>query len=546
MLYCFDNQYLYMKNISSYFSSFQKTIFHHWPAIILFAFGLFLVFVRSSGSLNGDEAIYAQTAKETLQHKSWLQMFWREKLWFEKPPFFIWTEMIMFLWFGASEMALRFASGIFGILTAMLAYFAAYDIFKNRISAFVSGFILFSMPIFLQSMRAGMMDTMVTFFIICAIFAVYKSIFHSPRWLYVFATTTGCAIMTKGVVGIIPLIILFFSIIWKWPLFEKNKKQLFQSLVILLAIAMPWHLYMSLAFGFEFWKEYLGYHVIKRFQDNIILSPYTNYIDALINRLGIWILVLPIVFLFTKNIIKSFKRPIIFFLASAVFIVILFSLSKTVVPHYILPAIPLVAIVLGGIIGMLFEKKDRFSIFATAVAMLNFLPHFTLQMSDYGESNVFVPYVANHFITFSEKTCYLAIFISIILFVCIALRFFHTHKKYVISFSLCIFLFSNLAIPFHPDRDPQVKNVGQFVTQLNDPSISHVFISHDEHHRSNTLLFYVPLKITVERTRFANDPLLEKHKSNSLCLILHDEFSNQEMGKSLHNIPDGALYRCEK
>ena len=38
----------------------------NYALIALFLYGLFLIFTKTLGSLHGDEAIYAQVAKETL------------------------------------------------------------------------------------------------------------------------------------------------------------------------------------------------------------------------------------------------------------------------------------------------------------------------------------------------------------------------------------------------------------------------------------------------------------------------------------------------
>jgi len=77
-----------MEDKNSSFSTYLFCI-KYWPGLALLLFGVFLIFVRSTGSLDGDEAIYAQVARETLAQDSWLTLYWRGDVWLEKSPFFI-------------------------------------------------------------------------------------------------------------------------------------------------------------------------------------------------------------------------------------------------------------------------------------------------------------------------------------------------------------------------------------------------------------------------------------------------------------------------
>jgi len=450
--------------------------------------------------------------------------------------------MIMINLFGLSEVVVRFPSGIFGILTVVLVYAITYDFFKNKKSAFVGGLILLSTPLFISSMRYGMTDTMVTFFITLAIFAAYKGIYDNPKWLRVLGITAGCAIMTKSIIGIIPLIIFSTLLLYTRKNNVVTKLEIFYGAILLVVTVVPWHLFMSFMFGVKFWQDYLGYHVIDRFAQNIIASPYDNYIDATIERLGIWSVIFFVLLVNVRNFVKNYKKGVVVFFFSAVMIIVFFSFAKTVSPHYILPVVPLIVILIGGFIGIIFEKQERLAIVLASISLLNFMPLFILLASDFGESNILIPRIINHFLLIS---CGLSILISLV-FLSSSLFFYKKHKKIIITGSFYVLILMNIFIPFYPDRSPHMKDVGKFISSMDDLSLTHVFMSNSDRHLTNTLLFYLPLGITAERIRMPSDVLFEKNKNHSLCITLHNEPILYNLGEVLYSFPDGELRYCSE
>ncbi len=525
-----------------FFNKIISFIVDHWPVVILFLFGIFLIFIRSSGSLNGDEAIYARVASETIERNSWLTLYWRDNFWLEKPPFFIWLEMLMIKSFGFSEIALRFPSGVFGVMNAMLVYFFTFSLFKSRRGGFIAGLVIFSCPLFIVSMRSGMMDTMVTFFIILAIFSIYKGIYNNPKWFYIFYFSVGMGIMVKSIIGIIPILVFVPYVLFN----KKFNKEIFYGILILLIIVLPWHIFMSLNFGVDFWNEYLGYHVIDRFQENVINSPYRGYKEVFLERMGIWSIVFLMSILFIKNSIYKYKKEFSFLFFSSTLILIIFSVASTKSPHYILPVIPLLAIILGGNISLLLKEKSLFMIFIAAVSFLNFTPNFILLASDYGESQIFVPGFIAHLLNLSESIYYLMAIFSFCFTIILGLLFYKKHKSIVINCSLIIIVGMNIFIPFYPDRGNFMKEAGLYLSEnKRQLSSKYVFVSISEEHRTNTLLAYLPLEMFAEKIKYSKEDLLfENFKNESLCLSLKENPIRYEMGELVHSFDKGDLYKC--
>ena len=520
--------------------------------MVLFGYGLFMVFIRSNGSLDGDEAIYSQVTRETLFGHHWLTLFWRNKEWFEKPPLFIWLQMIAVSLGGYKEIALRFFSGFFGVLTAMTVYFFSWNIFKSKRGAFISGLIVLSTPLFVNNMRMAMMDTTVTFFIIWALFILYKNWKYEKTHWKIFFTLVGLAIMTKSVIGFIPLFSfmgLFFLVKNFRKKVLKNKKEILYGLLWLFLIVAPWHIFMSLKYGMEFWREYIGYHVIARVKANIVISPYNNYGEVIKNRLGIWpIIFIGLLMITKKKTVAIYKKEFIFLLTNLVFIVGLFSLAKTVIPHYLLPVIPLEAIILGGLIEGVFSGKAKELVILGFIVWLNFLPFFILQASDYGNSNILIPRALEHLFSLKPKMLIYLMIVGGGTFLFFGIFKWKKYQKFIKIITLSLLIGMNIFIPFYPDKSPEIKKMGHWATNFSGAKkIKYIFMTKSEYYRTNTLLFYLPLGIKAERTTFLDDKLLEENRKQAWCVILKkDKIPIEAFGKVRYSFKDGVLRDCGK
>ncbi|MCK5466751.1 hypothetical protein KAI56_04645 [Candidatus Parcubacteria bacterium] len=65
----------------------------YYPLYLLIL-SIAVLFFQLDGSIgNWDEAIYSEVAREGLLKSSWIDLYYKESLWFEKPPFVIWLTM---------------------------------------------------------------------------------------------------------------------------------------------------------------------------------------------------------------------------------------------------------------------------------------------------------------------------------------------------------------------------------------------------------------------------------------------------------------------
>ncbi len=107
--------------------------------ILIFLAYLFFIFGNSLISLtNPDEVFYTLTAKEMVNHNTWMTPYLFEQPQFEKPILTYWLIRIGFLIFGFTNFAARFFPALFGLLGILALYALSLVLFKSEKKAFIS------------------------------------------------------------------------------------------------------------------------------------------------------------------------------------------------------------------------------------------------------------------------------------------------------------------------------------------------------------------------------------------------------------------------
>lgn len=349
--------------------------------LLLFTFIVFYK-IGSKPLQDYDEGIYAQVAKEALLSHHQLSFTWlgnqglgRSPLWFEKPPLMIWLTELSYKAFGVNEFAARFWVGIFSVAIFILVYFTAKLLFKSQKIALVSSSLLFISFQFIYNTAVLQFDLPVTFFVLLTIFSFYLSLKVSNKFYYLFWAALGLGVLTKSVIGLLPLPIVFlYSLIYRDFSYLKLK-QFYNGLVLFLVIILPWHIIETIKYGKVFWGQYLFYHVLERFAQPMEGNKGTFwfYWDILYRgKLLISFTVISIVyFLFSKKL-KLNSYGLIFI--ATIFTFLFFSSAKTKLPAYILVLYPFLVILVGAaIVDLLDLLRAKYSQILTAILMIGFV-----------------------------------------------------------------------------------------------------------------------------------------------------------------------------
>ena len=137
-------------------------------------------------------------------------------------------------------------------------------------------------------------------------------------------------------------------------------------MLIATLIALPWHLFMLVRHGADFWDSYVGYHVIGRGTRELVGTTGTStYLDILSQMDGVisWLFLCGFValgWIGWRGSEAGLRRMAMITIGIACVTGLALQLSATRLPHYLLPLAPLGAVAVSlGLVGCVSESAPR-------------------------------------------------------------------------------------------------------------------------------------------------------------------------------------------
>ena len=350
--------YLYL--YPQYFS--LKEVFNFWysnrilPYLIILPPALFYVFLRlgTTGLIDWDEAIYGKVAKNILLYNDWFTLRWEDakNLWFEKPPLYMWMSALAFKLTGFNSLGARLPSAVAGVFGVVLAYKFGSKLY-NKLTGVFASLILLSTIHYLYYSRNGMLDVMVSLFITAAVYFYYLWILsnenHRARsgYMILSGVATGLAVMTKGVIGFIPVFIFAgYFIYLKKRGIKTPVKHIVLFILSFLIVALPWHVYSIWIHGEDFYNKYFLDHMLGRGLTGFgHEQPFFWFVEVIKVSFRVWVLPLIAGLLALPFIDKTKKREFLLLILSSFIVLILFSISKDKLQWYIIPIYPFLSVI---------------------------------------------------------------------------------------------------------------------------------------------------------------------------------------------------------
>lgn len=340
------------------FTYFLKRSEFYFLIVAIISFLLIFVGLGSTHLIPWDEAIYSRIARNILETGDFINLYWKKGIiWFEKPPFAMWSMAISMKYLGVSSFATRLPSALFGFGTVLLTYKLGHKLY-GRLAAYFAGLSLVLGVTFLYYSRAAMIDVTTTFFVTAGIYVYFKLLEKNNKKLwFLTGLLIGFAVITKGVIGLIPLVIIGLS-----ELFTRGKlKTIFSAKNLanygvlvagLLLVSVPWHLVMYLRYGEAFFQNYFIYHVISRATEAIEQKGQPFYWYFIVMKVSMRIWFIPLLLAVPLFLYKSLSRKpkYLVFTIWFVFTFLLFSSASSKIVWYILPIYPAASLMVGYII----------------------------------------------------------------------------------------------------------------------------------------------------------------------------------------------------
>lgn len=334
---------------------------HYENLVLLGVLALLIIFVGIGlrGPWPADEPRFALVAKEMVDSGQWLFPSRGGEYYPDKPPVFMWSIAIFYWLIGSINVAFLLPSALCGLMTLFAVYDITRRLWDNQ-TGMVAGLALLASLQFVLQAKTAQIDGMVCCWITLGCYCLLRFLLLDKRWKWYLAAFffMGLGVITKGV-GFLPLLMLLpYAVLrftgsentseinggWKWLL----------GPVVLLATIGMWLIPMLIV------VEHSGNPALEVYRDNILFrQTVTRYADSWHHIKPFWyyiVAVVPVFWLPLAALIPWFFKPwkqaildadrrVILPLFWIILVLVFFSLSPGKRGVYILPALPMLAMI---------------------------------------------------------------------------------------------------------------------------------------------------------------------------------------------------------
>lgn len=300
-----------------------------------------------------DEPRFARATEEMILRNEWIVPYFNDEYRFDKPILIYWLMRVAYGIFGINEFAARLPSVIFAVLYGLVVFEMGRRWFDVR-AGFFAAFGLLTCAQMLIHGRSAVADMPMVVAVALSQWAAYELLHNAEdaqterRWFWILYTSLGLGFLAKGPVAwVVP------ALAWpahRWIFWRRalpwRKLRLAQGLPITAAIVAAWGIPALIKTRGLFWRVGMGSHVWERgletFQGHGGFIFY--YLVAALFSYFPWSAWIPGVAIAARR--KWFPQNafLVSWLASTY---LLFSLYRTKLPHYIMPAFPAFFLMLG-------------------------------------------------------------------------------------------------------------------------------------------------------------------------------------------------------
>ena len=294
-----------------------------------------------------DEAHYAQTSRELVASGDWWAPYYNEQPFFDKPILFHQLQGAAMVVFGPTEFAARIVPALAALaLIAITVWFGAVAV--SWPVGVTAGLLLAASPGVFALSRYAILDTTFTAFVFSgAVLLTIAALYDRPRLQWPGYIAIALAVLTKGPLALVlcGVTLLLASIASADARRRLLGLRWVLGLGLVLALSVPWFVYMYVRFRQEFVDGYLLDENLRLYATN----RFTNqpgiwfYFQILAAGLLPWTgLVVGRLFDDVRAAIKGERLdPLeILLWAWTAAVVGFFSFSRFKLDHYVFPAAP--------------------------------------------------------------------------------------------------------------------------------------------------------------------------------------------------------------
>ena len=331
-----------------------------------------------------DEAIYAEISRNMARTGDWTVPVFNGAPRFDKPPLLYWISAAAIESLGPGELAVRIGTYLFALLCVGLVFLVGRRLYGPR-AGILGALVLSSTFGWFIAGRIGLMDTGLSFFVGLSIYLLLapaggewrsapadgeRSFVPSLAAYAGAGAAAALGVLAKGPVALI--------LTGGTALFHLGPRRLVRYLfngralvgaALFALIAMPWHLAVYRVAGTAWWESYFGYHMFSRFTQPLEEHGYGWYYYIVVLAVGflpwtgyavaaLWNLLRSRQGAYAPRLREGGSGDSRLLVAWFAVVVVFFSLSRTKLPGYVLPAFLPLAVLTGAWCDRRLERPD--------------------------------------------------------------------------------------------------------------------------------------------------------------------------------------------
>jgi 4-amino-4-deoxy-L-arabinose transferase-like glycosyltransferase len=315
--------------------------------------------------IDRDEPRFAEASREMIERGDYVVPRFNNQYRFDKPPLAYWAQVGSYKIFGENDFAARFPSVIAGALIALSILAWGTRLGGGRVGWWAAIIFTISLQVFAHA-KAAVADMWLVLFITLAHWAAYeliagKKTLNAQRstsnvqwsWWLVFYMSLAFGFLAKGPIAFFPLLTVAATKLQDRQLQIEKRFAVVRGAVLTFAVISLWAIPAIIQTNGEFLRVGIGRHVIGRSFGTmeghggstllvyLLLLPF--YFITIFISFFPWSMKLP-------GLVKRFRQPRDkidnYLLVGTAIVFVIFTLVRTKLPHYTLPAFPLLALLL--------------------------------------------------------------------------------------------------------------------------------------------------------------------------------------------------------
>jgi 4-amino-4-deoxy-L-arabinose transferase-like glycosyltransferase len=327
--------------------------------------------------LDDADTVHAEAAREMLLRHDWVTLYANGLRYLEKAPLMYWGVAASFRAFGVSEWTARFPLVVSMLALMLVTYFLGKRTYGSR-AGFYAALVLGTVVGPYVYTRFLIPDILVGLWLTLSCGFFLRTLEEDPPSLFScwgLAVTMALNVLTKGLIGLVfPVGTIVLYLLLTGNLRHILRLRLISSFLVFLAVAAPWHILAALRnpdqgpvrgfLWFYFVNEHFLRYLNKRMPRDYDTVPVLLFWILTLVWLVPWTFFVPQALAKVphrwrelRSRLNRQQRANLLFAIWGSLIVLFFSFS-TRQEYYTIPALPGVALILGGWLGQETERSE--------------------------------------------------------------------------------------------------------------------------------------------------------------------------------------------